>query len=291
MQIACHIGPHCTDDDALLKSLLKNKEALVNEGVAVPGPGRYRRIVRETLQSMHRNPLADDARDVMLDAILQEDDVDRLVMSNSNFICVPNRALEDGQFYRQAAIKCARFEELFAADEIEFFIAMRNPATFLPALFDKVAKKTYDQFLSGNDPMAIRWSTVIAQIREACANAQITVWANEDTPLIWGQLIRELSGSDPTTPISGGFDLLAEIMSKPGMRRLRAYLKANPPQTELQKRRIMAAFLDKYAMEDAIEEELDLPGWTDDTVAYMTEQYEDDLFAIERMPGVTMITP
>ena len=86
MQIACHIGPHCTDDDTLLRSLLKNKEALVQQGVAVPGPGRYRRIVRETLQSMHRNPLAEDARDVMLDAILQEDEVERLVVSNTTNI-------------------------------------------------------------------------------------------------------------------------------------------------------------------------------------------------------------
>lgn len=291
MQIACHLGAHCTDEDALLRSLLKNKEALVHEGVAVPGPGRYRRIIRETIQSMHRNPLAEDARDVILDAILQEDDVDRVVMSNSNFICVPNRALEDGNFYRQAPIKCSRFEELFAADEIEFFIGVRNPATFLPALFHKIAKKTYEQFLSGVDPMAVRWSKVVGEIREASKHAQVIVWANEDTPLIWGQMIREMAGIDPSMPITGGFDLLTEIMSPPGMRRLRAYLKEHPPHTEMQKRRIMAAFLDKYALDEAIEVEIDLPGWTDQTVEILTEQYEEDLYTIERMPGVRMITP
>jgi len=291
MQIACHLGPHCTDEDALLRSLLKNKDVLVHKGVAVPGPGRYRRLIRETLQSMHRNPLSEDARDVMLDAILQEDDVNRLVISNSNFICIPNRALEDGCFYRQASIKCSRFEELFAADQIEFFIGLRNPATFLPALFNKVAKKTYDQFLSGVDPMAVRWSNVIAEIREACQQSEITVWANEDTPLLWGQLIRELAGIDAATSISGGFDLLTEIMSPTGMERLRAYLKANPPQSELQKRRIMAAFMDKYALEEEMEQDVDLPGWTNQTVDFLTEQYEDDLDKIERMPGVKMIVP
>ena len=152
--------------------------------------------------------------------------------------------------------------------------------TISPGPEDSIKERHPDKESATLSKITIEW---------LCRSFQ--VWANEDTPLIWGQLIRELSGIDPTTPISGGFDLLTEIMSKPGMRRLRAYLKANPPQTELQKRRIMAAFLDKYAMEDAIEEELDLPGWTDDTVAYMTEQYEDDLFTIERMPGVNMITP
>ncbi len=41
MQIALHIGAHCTDEDRLLKCLLMNKEILSDVGTAVPGPGRY----------------------------------------------------------------------------------------------------------------------------------------------------------------------------------------------------------------------------------------------------------
>ena len=75
------------------------------------------------------------------------------------------------------------------------------------------------------------------------------------------------------------------------MTRLEAFLADHPGATEIQKRRIYAAFLDKVAIEDAIEEELDLPGWTVDMVNRMTEIYDEDVFRIERIPGVTLITP
>ena len=80
-------------------------------------------------------------------------------------------------------------------------------------------------------------------------------------------------------------------MSPTGMSRFRAYLKTHPVMTEIQKRRVIAAFLDKYALDEEIEEEVDLPGWTVDLIGQLTEIYEEDVFAIQRMPGVTLITP
>ena len=53
----------------------------------------------------------------------------------------------------------------------------------------------------------------------------------------------------------------------------------------------MSAFLDKYAIDDAIEEELDLPGWDEAYVDMLTELYEEDIFVISRIPGVTVIAP
>jgi hypothetical protein len=53
----------------------------------------------------------------------------------------------------------------------------------------------------------------------------------------------------------------------------------------------LSAFLDKYVDEDAIEEEIDLPGWDDALIARLTERYEDDLYAIEDIPDVTFIQP
>jgi len=51
------------------------------------------------------------------------------------------------------------------------------------------------------------------------------------------------------------------------------------------------AFLDKYAIEEAVEEELDVPGWTDELVDQLTRNYEVDLIEIERMDGVSFIQP
>jgi len=90
--------------------------------------------------------------------------------------------------------------------------------------------------MHGMNPNDIRWSELITRIQALAPNATLTVWANEDTPLIWAELMRELSGVDPLTRITGGFDLLATIMSKAGMQRFTSYLKSHPPQSEAQKK-------------------------------------------------------
>ncbi len=291
MQIAFHIGANCTDDDRLLKSLLKNAEGFAEQGIKVPGPGKYRRLIRETVQSLDGATPGPDTREVLLDAILDDEETNRLVMSHSAFICVANRIFENGQFYTLAGPKVGALPQLFPQDGIELFLGLRNPATFLPAAYGETKGKPFDTFLQGMALTDIRWSDVVGRIRAAAPQATLTVWCNEDTPLIWAQLIREMSGVDPLTKILGGFDLLATIMSPEGMARFLSYLKSHPPQTEVQKRRVIAAFLDKYALDDQIEEEVDLPGLDEPMIDRLTEIYEEDVYAIERMQGVNFIAP
>jgi hypothetical protein len=40
-----------------------------------------------------------------------------------------------------------------------------------------------------------------------------------------------------------------------------------------------------------IEEDLDTPGWSPEMLEDMTDAYEDDMDAVARIPGVTLITP
>ncbi|MCF2904271.1 hypothetical protein L0666_04680 [Octadecabacter sp. CECT 8868] len=291
MQIVYHIGANCTDQDRLLKSVLKNAETLANQGAKVPGPGKYRRLIRETIQALDGKPPAEDTREILLDAILDDEQCNRLVMSHAQFMCVHRRVFEEGIFYTLAEDKLTGLANLFPEDDIEIFLGIRNPATFIPAVFNDSNVDDLESFLNGFDPMQLRWSDLIARIRKILPNASVTVWCNEDTPMIWAQLIRELGGIDPLVKITGGFDLLSAIMSPDGMKKFVTYLRANPPQTESQKRRIIAAFLEKYALEDEVEDEIDLPGWTEDTVATLTASYDDDVYRIERMDGVTFIAP
>ncbi len=290
MQIVYHIGANCTDNDRLLKSLLRNTETFSDQGIKVPGPGKYRRLLRETIQNLAGAAPAPDTRDILIDAILDDDRANRLVLSNSAFICVPARVFENGVFYHLIEPKLLGLQQLFPTDQIEIFLGMRNPASFIPALFEVVKNRSFTEFMQGMPLDKVRWSDVIERIRTIAPNVQLSVWCNEDTPLIWSQLIRELSGVDPTTKIVGGFDLLAAIMSTEGMSRFLSYLKSHPPQTEIQKRRIIAAFLDKYALESEIEDEVDLPGWTETVLTELTEIYDEDMHTISRMHGVNFIS-
>jgi len=291
MQIAFHIGLHQTDNDRLLKCALKNSEALQTQNISVPGPSRYRRILRETIQGLDGQQPQPGSRDVVLDAICDQDKPDRLVMAFDNFICVPNRVFETYQVYSQAETKLSGLRSLFPLDELEIFIGLRNPATFVPSLFQDCDERDFGQFLNGVDPASLRWSDLIHRVRATLPDAAVNVWCNEDTPLIWAQLIREFSGLDENAKLAGGFDILSEIMSREGMQRLRGYLATNPPANEVQKRRIIAAFLDKFALDDEIEEELDLPGWTEEYVDALSLVYDDDVYEISRIPGVNFISP
>ncbi|MEW9918481.1 hypothetical protein AB2B41_02620 [Marimonas sp. MJW-29] len=291
MQLVLQTGAHFTEQERLIKSVLRNKDDFAKRGIIVPGPNSYRRLVRDTLNAMSRAPASPDARDVLLEVILDDTPADRVILSDANFFRTAGTAIQKGVLYPAAADRMAHMAELFPDDDLEIFLAIRNPATLIPLLHDNAIDKSDQAFWDGRGPFDIRWSDTIADIREAAPRVPITVWCVEDTPFIWGQVIREMAGIDPQEKIVGSFDLLASIMSKEGMERFRSYLHSHPDMSEVQKRRVIAALLDKFAIEDKIEEELDMPGWTEELVDDLTAAYDEDVFHVGRLPGVTLIAP
>ena len=75
------------------------------------------------------------------------------------------------------------------------------------------------------------------------------------------------------------------------MQRFAAYLKSHPDMMEIQKRHVISAFLDRFALEEEIEDELDLAGWTKDLMDDMTDVYDEDMLEVQRIPGITLIAP
>lgn len=291
MQVIFHTGAHYTDEDRLMKCLLRNKGDFARRGVAVPGPGKYRKLLKGTFDALKDAPASPDARDILIDAMLDDEQADRLILSNTQFFGAPRAAVHQGELYPMAAERVVNMCQLFPDDQVEIFMAIRNPASFLPAVFEDSPHEQIADFLGGVDPREVRWSETLTRIHEAAPNVPITVWCNEDTPLIWAQIIRELAGLEQGEKIIGGFDLLGDIMTREGMKRFRAYLKNHPTMSEMQKRRVISAFLDKFAIEEELEEELDLPGWTEQMVDEMTDIYDEDVLEIQRLPGVQMISP
>ncbi len=289
MDIVFHIGANCTDGEKLIRSLTLNTESLAAQGIAVPNPTRYRRLLRETMEGLGGQPPAPGTRESLLGSILDDPNSTRLVLSNPTFICLPNRVFEGGGFYRVAALKLLALRSLFPQDQIQLHMGIRNPATFVPALWEQAKRTRFAAFMGGIDPTAILWSDVVALIKQTLPDVSLTVWCNEDTPLIWAEIMRRLTGTAATQPMKGEYDLLMSIMSAEGMGRFLKYLGSHPPQTDAQTRRVIAAFLDKYVLADEIEEEVDLPGWDEALVARMTEIYEADIQRIAADKKVTFI--
>ncbi len=290
MHISYHIGAHCTDEDQLIKSLLKNPDVMVNEGIAVPAPSRYRQLVSNAVNTLGGQKASPDTQDVLLEAMLDTDSAERIVLSHENFMGAPRAAVDGDVLYPKARDKTFALRNLFPDAKVEFFMAVRDPATWVPALHAKLTDTPFPHFRASIEPEAFLWSEVVRDIREANPDSPITVWCNEDTPMIWPEVMHEVAGIDPQVQLMGGFDVLARIMAREGVKRLRTYLGTHPPANEIQRRRVLAAFLDKYAIDEQIEEEIDLPGWPPELVESLTAAYEDDMLEVARIPGVTLLT-
>lgn len=290
MRIAYHLGAHCTDDERLLRCLLKNRTALLDDGVVVPDPARYRNLIRDTAIQLKGRAASTDTQALVLEQIMDEALADRLILSWDCFLAFPQWVIKGG-LYPMGPERLRAITQIFPEIEAEFHLAIRNPATFLPELFRRQKGKSYTDFMDNTPPMALRWSDLIAGILQHNPGVPLVVWCDEDTPLLWPQVLQIVSGHTEDVSLEGGDDLLNTLISPDGIRRMSAYLETHPPANEAQRRRVVSAFLDKFALPDQLEFEIEMPDWTEDLVTELTTQYERDCALIQQMPGVTFLAP
>lgn len=288
MQILFHLGAHCTDNGLLIRSILRNRVLLAEEGIGVPGPGRYRELLGDVSTTLRGEPASHDTEAMILEAICDDDTCERIILSNENFLCRPAVALAKDGLYPKAE-KSSWLRQCLPSHEVEFAIAVRNPATFVPEIVggnDEAAA-----VLDGISLGALLWSEVVADILEANPSSQVIVWCHEDTPFIWSEVMREITAHDPYTTLDGEFDMLETIISPDGMQRLRDFIAARDEISTTNRRRAISTFLQAHAIEEEVEAVIDIPGWTDETVTALTELYEEDVARIAAMENVAFIAP
>lgn len=290
MRIVYHLGAHCTDEERLIRCLLKNRALLADQGISVPAPTRYRKLLRDTAVQLKGAAANAETQSFVLEQILDDERPERLILSWDSFLSFPQWALR-GQLYAFAGERIRAFTQIFPEIEAEFHLALRNPATFLPALFERQKEKSYEEFIEGCKPEDLRWSEVIAQVVAQNPGVPLTLWRDEDTPLIWPEVLQAVSGHGDGAALEDTDELLALIMQPEGMRRLRAYLSNHPPSSPQQRKRIISAFLEKFALPEKIEMSFEMPGWTEELVASMTDAYAEDVERIRQMPEVRFIHP
>jgi len=291
MQVAFHLGAHCTDDDRLVRSLLKSRGTLAARGVQVPAPGRFRPVLREALKALRGAEASAAMQATLLDAILDEDAPERLVLCSESFLCAPRKAVEGGALYPIAGRKAAWFPALFPDAETALFFALRNPAAFVPALSARLGDDDRMVLPDASGARALSWLPVVQALRDATPDVPVTVWCDEDSALLWPEIMAAVAGLDEDVALEGGRDRLRQVMTADGADRLDAYLAANPPGSPEIRRRVEAAFLERYAEPGAMETELDLPDWTAELVDDLTEAYDADCYRIARMDGVRFLQP
>ncbi|MBM3614681.1 MAG: hypothetical protein FJX28_04410 [Alphaproteobacteria bacterium] len=290
MRIAYHLGAHFTDDERLLRCLLKNRDVLMQHEIVVPEPKRYRTLLRETATKLKGQAASLDDQALILEQIIEEDRAARLILSWDSFLSLPNYVLKD-RLYPAAGERVRAFCQIFPEIEAEFHLAIRNPASFLPLLYDRLQPVSCAEFLAGADPLNLYWSDVIERILDSNPDAPLTIWCDEDTPLVWPEVLRSVAGLPADVVLQGEDDLLTSLMSGEGMTRMQAYLDSHPPQSVMQRRKIVSAFLDKFALPERVDQDIEMPGWTADMVSEMTATYEEDVARIAQMDEITFLAP
>lgn len=288
MRIVYHLGAHCTDEDRLVRCLLKNRAKLAEQGIVVPAPTRYRKLLRDTANQLRGASASQDTEAMILDQIMDEAQADRLILSWTSFLSFPAYAVSGG-LYAQGGERLRAFTQIFPDIEAEFHLAIRNPATFLPDLRERAQQKGHEDILAGVDPFTLRWSEAVRDILQQNPNVPLTVWCDEDTPLIWPEVLAEVSGHAPGTPLEDADELLSLLLTDAGLARYQAYCTEHPPQSVSQRRRIVTAFLEKFGRTEQLATEIALPGWTDEVIADLTQRYLADVERIAQMPGVRLL--
>lgn len=291
MQVALHFGAPYTDENRIQLCLGKNRERLAEVGTVIPRPSSYRKSLRPVLHRFREGTGDDTLREQFISDVAGDTIPDRVVFSIDTFLGVPRMSVREDKFYPGYPNRLDSFLQLFDGAEVELYFATCNPATFLQSLIKAHPGELPDNLISFSDPMQLRWSQFLSRIREIYPQLPMTVWCNEDSPLIWQEIIREIAGVDPTFELDGAFDFLKEIMIKQGFKRFKQFLAQRPGMTAVQQKRVIAAFLEKFAREDILEEDIDFPGWTEMHVDTLTELYDEDIYEIEKIPDVKFLSP
>ncbi|TQS72501.1 hypothetical protein ERN12_01400 [Rhodobacteraceae bacterium] len=291
MQVVFHLGAHATDEDRLIRSLSRNPQHLSHHNVVVPHPRHYRMLLRDTLRSLRGASADPAASDALLSAVTQQENVERIVFSHEFFMCVPTRVISDKGFYDMVPDKLPPLANIFPNADIEFYMALINPAVLIPSLVRREKDLPYEDLMNGFDPLDLRWAPIIESMVQTARGHRLVLWCNEDLPLIWPEVMRSLAGLPDDLALNGENMILQSLVSEEGLTRYKQYLRDTPPQSIEERRDITTAFLDKYATENALRIDADMPGWDEDLVDSVTEIYEADIDQIAAMPGVEFIRP
>lgn len=290
MQMVFHLGVHGTDGDRLLKTLLNNREWMVDNHTEIVSPARHRGLVEEAIMALNGGAATTEMQQIMLDAMLESEAPQRVIMSSPTLLGTPGRAIGREGLYPQIGTRVAALANLFPAAEAEFFLAVRNPAVLLPKLVH-LSGGGYGALMQGCAPQALRWRDTIRRMVNAAQGRRVVVWCHEDVPLIWPELVRLVGDMPPEAPLSGGLLYMQELVGDLGIARLNAALAGRDQLTIVQRRQIYAQILQHHLLPGALDESIALPGWTQQMVDEISDIFLADVAEIAGLPGVEFVLP
>jgi hypothetical protein len=289
MEIAFHLGAHATDEGLLLRTLIANRDSLRLRGVAVPDPAVYRDLLRDAIAALGDRPAAEGSGNVLLDRIVEDEGVDRVVLSFQHFMGFAADSIGQPGFYPQARHRIGALMRLFAGHEIELLLAIRDPATFLPAVALRQQVMPPAEYLAPRRLGNLVWSDLVRRLAGLAPAGGVIVWRSEDAPVIWGRITRAAAGLAEDAALEGDLDALRALIGPKAARALAQGLEDAGTLAPPERDRLVAEACAALKPPDA--PQTPLPGWSEDVAATLGAEYARDIDRIAAMPGVRLVTP
>ncbi|MFV0292031.1 MAG: hypothetical protein ACK5II_01895 [Paracoccus sp. (in: a-proteobacteria)] len=289
MQIAFHVGVHGSDQDRIIRTLMRNREALWPLGIEIPAPNRYRGIFGEAIGALKGRTADPETQELLLDAVMDSDHANRVILSQSGFIGMPQRAISREGMYPKGPDRLASLSNLFPETVVEFFLSVIHPARQVAAII-RMTDGNYRTTMGGINPRTLRWAPMIQQMLQAVPDRDMVIWAQEDLPFIWPEILRRMAGLTADIPLQGDDAILADLLPEDALKSLQEDISGTPGLTIGQRRDMVEQALNAQGNASAMETEIDLPNWSQELVDELSEIYTVDLAEIAALPGIEFIS-
>ena len=145
MRIILHAGVQCTDDERLLKTLLRNNRDLCKSR---DGGSPFKVIQNFAGQDIDKQSQSYDWLKffamILKDTIVQSHTV---ILSNPIFFGSSKEVIGPKQLYPNSVKLTKQFLHLFAEDDVNLYFSIRNSASFLPSIFETSKLSDFSAFL------------------------------------------------------------------------------------------------------------------------------------------------
>lgn len=290
MQIAFHVGVHGTEEGRILRCLEANRRALRAAQVDLSQNSLNEPILSEALNALKGGTASPAMEEVVHDALFERDDTRRLIVSRATLLGGPRRLLEGEGLLASVPARLRDIANVVPSAEVEFFLALKNPATLAPDALSRMTVPS-DQLAASLIPDNLRWAPAIRRILAAIGNRRLILWCNEDLPLVFPDVVRRLAGLPPTAPLKEDGMMAEALLTEEGKVALAARTAGIAPDAVADRRAATAAVLAAHHRPEALTTRITGLAWDQATIDRMTAAYDADVAEIAALPGVEFIMP
>lgn len=285
LSISLHIGAHRTASTHFQQLVECNSAALEQSGIMAHTPSSLRGEGKPLWDKLTSKQIASQEEQESLIKQLSKS-YSQLVLSEENTLgsMFSSSGGMTSSLYPNGHVKVAIFLKNTPNCSTTTYIAIRNPATYLPSVYayglTRGRYMSFDGFMGKVSPFALKWSDLVSRVRQLRNTRNVVIWKHEDYTL------RE-------------FDIFGEVTTLSTRNLIRPknpnIHSSIPLEAITELSRIGWDHLSREVVEKTRKRFLPLRDYgrfqpfTDNQVDKLNMAYDEDCEAIGKIPGVVFI--